>query len=62
MYVQGTDADKKKMRSGPERIYDYEVYNDLAGDWKKDDTLDRPVLGGSKDTPYPRSVLSLGKQ
>ena len=59
--MQGTDADKTTMRQGAERIYDYDVYNDLAGDWKADKTLDRPVLGGSKAHPYPRSVLYSGK-
>ncbi|GAU30964.1 hypothetical protein TSUD_63750 [Trifolium subterraneum] len=35
-----------------DRIYDYEVYNDL-GDVDKDPNLKRPILGG-KLNPYPR--------
>ncbi|KAG0619453.1 hypothetical protein M758_4G141400 [Ceratodon purpureus] len=42
-------------RSYQDRIYDYATYNDL-GDADQDETLTRPVLGGSPDLPYPRRV------
>ncbi|XP_058745333.1 linoleate 9S-lipoxygenase-like [Vicia villosa] len=36
-----------------ERIYDYDVYNDL-GNLDKKASLARPVIGGSSNMPYPR--------
>jgi linoleate 9S-lipoxygenase len=36
-----------------ERIYDYDVYNDV-GDPDIKFSLARPVIGGSKTLPYPR--------
>lgn len=47
-------GDGKGERLRPHRVYDYDVYNDL-GDPDKDVELhSRPILGGSKEFPYPR--------
>ncbi|KAK2985862.1 hypothetical protein RJ640_009932, partial [Escallonia rubra] len=45
-------GDGQGKRKTPERIYDYDVYNDL-GDPDSSSESARPVLGG-KDYPYPR--------
>ncbi|MCL7029484.1 hypothetical protein MKW94_017700 [Papaver nudicaule] len=45
-------GDGKGLRQSYERIYDYDVYNDL-GYPDKSDELARPVLGGPEH-PYPR--------
>ncbi|XP_061370342.1 linoleate 9S-lipoxygenase-like [Gastrolobium bilobum] len=46
-------GDGKGERKEYERIYDYDVYNDL-GDPDKNQKLARPVLGGNSSLPYPR--------
>jgi len=46
-------GDGKGERKEWERIYDYDVYNDL-GDVDKNASLARPVVGGSSNLPYPR--------
>ncbi|XP_020149484.1 lipoxygenase 2.2, chloroplastic [Aegilops tauschii subsp. strangulata] len=47
--LRGTGYGERKAY---DRIYDYDVYNDL-GDPCKDKSTNRPVLGG-KEHPYPR--------
>ena len=48
-------GDGKGERQYAERIYEYDVYNDL-GDVDSDVTQRRPILGGSDDHPCPRRV------
>ncbi|XP_052198127.1 linoleate 13S-lipoxygenase 2-1, chloroplastic-like [Diospyros lotus] len=48
-YIRGNGEGERKKHN---RIYDYDVYNDL-GDPDSDLKLKRPPLGG-KDHPYPR--------
>ncbi|CAI9093248.1 OLC1v1028707C1 [Oldenlandia corymbosa var. corymbosa] len=47
--IRGNGKGERKMH---ERIYDYDVYNDLGNPDKNDD-LARPTLGGN-ERPYPR--------
>ncbi|OEL31848.1 Lipoxygenase 2.1, chloroplastic [Dichanthelium oligosanthes] len=50
--LEAIRGDGHGERMGWERIYDYDVYNDL-GDPDKDANAKRPVLGGRR-RPYPR--------
>lgn len=51
--LQTVRGDGTGERKSFERIYDYDVYNDLGNPDTNDD-MARPVLGGSKEFPYPR--------
>ncbi|KAL2337922.1 hypothetical protein Fmac_012368 [Flemingia macrophylla] len=51
--LENLRGEGKGERKEYDRIYDYEVYNDLGNpDQSKD--LSRPTLGGSSKYPYPR--------
>ncbi|KAJ1278352.1 hypothetical protein BS78_04G073100 [Paspalum vaginatum] len=51
--LQTLRGDGRGERKAFERVYDYDVYNDL-GDPDKDPAHLRPVLGGNARYPYPR--------
>lgn len=49
MSVRGNGKGERELH---ERIYDYDIYNDLGSPDKGED-LERPVLG-TEERPYPR--------
>lgn len=51
--LQTLRGDGRGERKRFERVYDYDVYNDL-GDPDKNPAHQRPVLGGNEKYPYPR--------
>ncbi|CAI9106632.1 OLC1v1005835C2 [Oldenlandia corymbosa var. corymbosa] len=51
--IENLRGDGTGERKTWDRIYDYDVYNDL-GDPDSNPDLARPVLGGNKQYPYPR--------
>ncbi|XP_078165732.1 putative lipoxygenase 5 [Carex rostrata] len=55
MELMGLRGDGKGERKMTDRIYDYDIYNDL-GSPDKGTELVRPNIGGSKALPYPRRL------
>ena len=51
--LQNLRGDGTGERKDRDRIYDYDVYNDL-GKPDEDPALERPNLGGNPEYPYPR--------
>ncbi|PKU68520.1 probable lipoxygenase 8, chloroplastic [Dendrobium catenatum] len=51
--LEAKRGDGHGERKAYERIYDYDTYNDL-GDPDSNEDLARPILGGSRQYPYPR--------
>ncbi|KAJ7552095.1 hypothetical protein O6H91_06G101700 [Diphasiastrum complanatum] len=51
--LKALQGEGKGIREAHERIYDYDVYNDLGNPDKGKD-LKRATVGGSKERPYPR--------
>ncbi|GLC42157.1 hypothetical protein PLESTM_001298400 [Pleodorina starrii] len=54
--LQGTPETRLEERKGADRIYWYQVYNDLSSG--QTGKLVRPTLGGSKELPYPRRLAT----
>lgn len=55
MELMGLRGDGKGERKMTDRIYDYDIYNDL-GNPDKGTELVRPNIGGNKALPYPRRL------
>ncbi|GIL91409.1 hypothetical protein Vretimale_17802 [Volvox reticuliferus] len=54
--LQGTPETRVEKRKDTDRIYWFQTYNDLSSG--KSGNLVRPVLGGSKELPYPRRLAT----
>jgi hypothetical protein len=54
--VQGSKVERAGRRREWDRIYDYDVYNDLAGFDDAGNLTKRNILGGSASYPYPRRL------
>ncbi len=53
--LQALRGDGTGERQPSDRIYDYDIYNDL-GSPDDDPKLERPNLGGNKEYPFPRRI------